>query len=65
MNNPRLRLDIHWYNIVGELAYKPIAITQFRPFAVYGWFIQRRSHMINSLPPAKRSINHVLTEYNA
>ncbi len=31
--------------VVGELAYKPIAITQFRPFAVNGWFMQRRSHI--------------------
>ncbi len=31
--------------MVGELAYKPIAMTQFRPFVVNGWFIQGRSHV--------------------
>ncbi len=44
MNSPRLRLDNPL--VVGERAYKPIAITQFRLFVVYGWFIQRRSHIV-------------------
>ncbi len=30
--------------VVSELTYKPIAITQFCPFAAYGRFLQRRSH---------------------
>ncbi len=29
--------------VVGEPAYKPIAMTQFHPFVVNGWFIQGRS----------------------
>ncbi len=30
--------------VVGELAYKPIAITQFRPFVVYG-SLSREGHI--------------------
>ncbi len=28
-----------------QTTYKPVAITQFCPFAAYGWFLQRRSHI--------------------
>ncbi len=31
--------------VVGELAYKRAAITQFCPFVVNGWFMLRTSHM--------------------
>ncbi len=45
MNSPRLQLDHPL--VVGEVAYEPIAITQFRPFVVTGWFMQSRLHIHN------------------